>query len=306
MKTTNKYNLPEAVYKATMVDSYTSGGAFTTATGMIGPPRIATLRRRHDDKIVVDCSDRIWILLGKSMHQVLENEGVDNALVEERLFAEVEGKIISGASDVAKWVLKNSTITDYKLTSIYVGKNLSRLEEWTQQQNVYAWLFRQYGFEVTHLNICAVFRDYSKKKARREAGYPPPAMVIALDLWTEEEAFAFITERVKLLKSFEDTPDDDLPPCTMEEKWQKPDLYAVKKAGNKSACRGGAKLESMDAAKAFIEDAMAKDKKKITYMVEKRPSEPTRCLDYCDVAPFCNQFQQWLAAQPKIVEGERE
>ncbi len=67
---------------------------------LIRPPRITILSRRHWDEIEEDISDWVWALLGKAVHAILEAAEPDNALTEERLFAEVVRRTISGASDL--------------------------------------------------------------------------------------------------------------------------------------------------------------------------------------------------------------
>ena len=80
--------------------------------------------------------------------------------------------------------------------------------------------------------------------------------------------------------------DDDLPFCTDEERWQRPSKFAVGKKKTKRALRV---LDSHEEA----EDWMVTTGK--GEYIEERPGQAIRCENYCDVAPFCNQ---WKEMQP--------
>ena len=79
-------------------------------------------------------------------------------------------------------------------------------------------------------------------------------------------------------------PDDELPECTAEERWERPIKYAVKKEGRKSALRV---LDSLKDA----ENYMAEKKLFAKHFVETRQGESVRCESYCAVQPFCNQYK---------------
>src|SRR3990167_4720768 len=121
MPITNKQNLPETIYRAIVnaEAEYSKGDADYSCTELINPPRITLLTQRHRPEITEDAVDKLWALLGKLGHKLAEQAGTDNAFIEERLFAEIDGKKISGASDVAQWVYTmedGGKITDYKFT----------------------------------------------------------------------------------------------------------------------------------------------------------------------------------------------
>ena len=90
MKITNKDNLPEIYVRAVTKDNYSRGDSKYSITDLLKPPRILQLERRHDDDITVDVKDLHFIASGKGFHAVMENADQDDALVEERIFQEVE------------------------------------------------------------------------------------------------------------------------------------------------------------------------------------------------------------------------
>ena len=283
MKLTNHYGLPETFFQAVLNDKYSRGDAHYSATDLIRPPRITILSRRHWDEIEEDISDRVWALLGKAVHAILEAAEPDNALTEERLFAEVAGRTISGASDL----YHDGVVSDYKVTSIWTRIFGSRIEEWTQQLNVYAYLFRQLGFRVRELRIICIYRDWSSRMAARDGRLPHlPAEVMRIPLWSSEKQECFIRRRVEMLKASEHLPDHQLPPCTPEEMWEKPTTYAVMKSGRRSALKV---CQTPAQAAGYVKAHPGS-------FIQLRPGERTRCEQYCSVKQFCTQFADYKAA----------
>src|SRR3990167_4110460 len=145
---TNSGGLPDAILRALANDSYSKGEADYSCSELIDAPRIVLLKQRHESEIQEDATDLLWRLLGKLGHKLLEEAGADNALMEERLFMPLLGRVLSGASDVAQWVYSNGKITDYKFTSVWTAIFGDRIQDWECQQNVYAELFEHHGFSV--------------------------------------------------------------------------------------------------------------------------------------------------------------
>src|SRR3990167_5284371 len=115
MQLSNKYNLPDTIVSAVKNDSYSHSGAISI-TGLIRPPRMRSLEMRHDSEITIDASERIWSLLGQSVHAILARADTTNHLSEERLNAEVLGWKVSGQADLYS---QDGTISDYKVTSVF-------------------------------------------------------------------------------------------------------------------------------------------------------------------------------------------
>ena len=291
MKYTNKHNIPIEIIRAVENDSYSKGDSVKSITGLLQPPQISILNEEHSDKITQDISERIWILLGQSVHSILEraNENELDTLTEERMYATVYGWRISGQTDSIS--LEDNTLKDYKVTSAWTVMNALKDEkpEWAQQLNCYGWLAKQSGKTIDQLNIIAISRDWSKFQYERSGGdYPPaPVTVINIPMWTDEEQQNFIEERVSLHQDAEAEflISGTLPPCSDEERWKKEDTYRVVKAGRKSALRV---LDSQKKADKYISGH--KDEKNLS--VELALGKSVRCESYCPVAEFCKQYQE--------------
>ena len=291
MKYTNKHNIPIEIIRAVENDSYSKGDSVKSITGLLQPPQISILNEEHSDKITQDISERIWILLGQSVHSILEraNENELDTLTEERMYATVYGWRISGQTDSIS--LEDNTLKDYKVTSAWTVMNALKDEkpEWAQQLNCYGWLAKQSGKTIDQLNIIAISRDWSKFQYERSGGdYPPaPVTVINIPMWTDEEQQNFIEERVSLHQDAEAEflISGAFPPCSDEERWKKEDTYRVIKKGRKSALRV---LDSQEEADKYMSGH--KDEKDLS--VEVALGKSVRCESYCPVAEFCNQYQE--------------
>lgn len=280
MRLTNNYGLPQAIVDAVKNDEYTKGEADISVTTLIAPPRKAVLQDEHKEQIVEDAADRIFSLMGQSIHTILERAN-RTAIAERRLSIKVDGWTISGGMDLYD---EDGILTDYKVTSVYAVKADTK-DEWIQQLNSYAEILRQHGHPVKGLKIVAILRDWSKTKSNREQGYPETQVVtIPLTLWTSEEALRFIKNRIALHKQAR----VKLPECSETERWAKPTVYAVMKAGRKSAV----KLHD------FLPQAYAQAAGDPNLSVVVRPGESTRCRFYCSVSQFCEQYQA-MKAEPE-------
>jgi hypothetical protein len=174
-----------------------------------------------------------------------------------------------------------STIYDYKETSVY-SFLLGMKQSWTQQLNCYAHLLRCHYYPVHNLVIFALLRDWNQRKAETEDDYPSCQFhVQPVTLWPAGDTREYLEERVRLHREARKLTDDDLPPCTEEERWARPASWAVKKKGVKRAQRVFTTEEEAS------ELAEAKG-----YTVEYRPGQDVRCERYCKVAPWCNYYMR--------------
>lgn len=281
VKLTNKLNLPDAIVRAVTNDSYTPGNSDISVTTLISPPRIRVLRRRHWDELEEDVADRIWALMGQVGHSILERAD-DAAITERRLYATVAGYRIGGQIDR----IEPDTVIDYKFTSRWTAADGIK-PEWEAQANIYRYLCRVNGLDAPRGQIVAIYRDWSKLQAARDASYPQQQVeVFDVAAWDHER-----TERYIMLRLAQHTrAENELPDCTAEERWAKPDTWAVCRTDRKRALRV---LDSEGKAHAWAcsNDYTLKDgtlKSKV--YIEHRPGESTRCQHYCAVAPFCEQW----------------
>jgi hypothetical protein len=289
---TNNKGFPEALVKAVENDSYSKGKADRSVTGLLAPPRQAALKDIHEDVLTEDVSERTFALYGQLVHLLLERSGEQdrNVLTEERLFTEVGGWTISGQTDTITltkedgWVVSDyKFVTAYKFKRDYSGE-LVMPPEYEQQLNMYAHLLRDNRFRVDGLKIVGIYRDWSKLEAKRDKNYPQlGAETHDVKLWSADEAREFMEERVRLHQAAE----FHLPECDDEERWARPDKYALKT--NATSARARKLFDSDSDATTWANNPS--NKMKPGWMIEHRPGANTRCENYCLVSEYCEQFQ---------------
>jgi len=293
MKLTNKLDLPGPFVRAVKKKTYDNGGSWRTVTELIGPPKIAHLKRKHDDEIEVDASELVYTFQGEIAHAVIERNAKDEEsieegwLSEERLFAEVEGKKVSGAFDLFN--PKTGELIDVKNSTGYKAKAGEAPKEWVEQTNLLAHLLRQKGRIIKTIRVLLIIRDYSKPEARRNPDYPQnPVTFLDVPIWEDDKCKTFLHERVRL-HLLAETEEVE---CNPEERWAKPTIWAIKKKGGFKAITGGLFADQKKAEEKLAELGSQ-------YEIEFRPGENVRCVLYCPVAKFCAQYQNTLTRQGK-------
>lgn len=202
--------------RAIQNDPYDSGNCDISTTRLISPPQIVALRERHEEEIEEDASERIWSVVGQSIHVLLERNSPKEMIAEKRYFADVEGWKVSGAIDL----LDSQTIIDYKVTSVYTLIYKSRLKEWEEQGNVNRWLYYKNGGEANKLTNVLLLRDWTMSQAKKNEKYPACQIAsVDLPVWPLKEAEEFIKSRVKLHQKARTLADVSLPYCSEEERW---------------------------------------------------------------------------------------
>jgi len=271
-KITNVHNLPAAIVAAVQADPYAGGGDIS-CTRLIDAPQIRVLGSKHKDEITVDVSERVFALMGQAVHTVLERAGLkeEGVIVEQRLFAEVNGWQVSGQVD--RMHIADGTLSDFKMTTVYKQHGS---DSWTRQLNVLRWLAHKNGHRIDKLEVCAIFRDWRKTEAQRNPDYPQAAIqTISVPVWSLEDAEEYITERVYMHQAA--SRGEDVP-CTDEDRWFSGNSYALMKHEAKRATKVSSIRSDFDLADPS------------EYTVETRAGEYKRCQHYCDVRAFC---QQW-------------
>jgi hypothetical protein len=283
---------------------YDNGGADYSVTTLLDPPRVVHLNKRHLAKVDLWIQDLLHSWTGTAAHaymefclkKVMEDDGSPKYVCEERNEVTINNRVVSGSFDIL-WK-KMLSLWDMKNTSTWKIMFGSK-DDWTAQQNMYRYLYWLKHHEtIKSLNIIGMFRDWSKaNKMRYGREYPTyPVLKYALPIWDLNKTYDFMVERVELMMAHEDTADDDLPLCTFEDMWSRPDKYAVKADDRKNALRV---CDSLQDAKEWVAQYLSRDSckhkiKQLSY--ELRASERTRCEHWCPINRYCNQYHDYLTA----------
>lgn len=292
MKLTNDLGMPEPFVHAFLAldKTYREGRATRrddiSVTSLIAPPLKVELGRRHDEDLTQDVADLIYAIDGSALHFVLAeaSKAIPGAahLAEERLYADFDGWVVSGAYDYVLMDRNNSAsmfrLQDWKRVSVWEALGETKFEK-VAQVNCLAELARRNGYGVpVSLQLVYVFRDWSKRKAALGQHPPKQVQIVDVPIWDSEKVSDFIRSRVAVHKAARELPDDKIPVCTREERWEDNPIWAVMREGRKSAvklCQTREEAEELSVS-------LGK-----THYIQERPSEPTRCLHYCSSAPVC-------------------
>lgn len=286
---TNSLNLPQP-----FVDAATSHHEYKpnrySVTEVLGGTCEAILKRRHQGEGDEDVADRVWAILGTAVHKVLqEAEATDTQLQENWMSVPIDGTVyeLSGIFDL--YDDSTGTVTDYKTCSVWKTQ-VGDFEDWRKQTLLYCWMLRRLGFDAHRGEIVAIMRDHNMRKAKTERDYPKhPVLKVSWDFTESDLAKAgeFLSKWFRMLFMQDGLQDHELSPCSLEQRWHKPDKWAVMKKGQKRAVRV---YESEDEAqeRCDAENRAARERSEVErHYVEFRQGEDTRCQSYCPVAEFC-------------------
>ena len=289
MQYTNNHKLPDAFVNFAKRDKYSKGDADISVTTLIDSPRVRLMKEHYASNMTTDVVDMIWPLFGTAVHHILDQDDGEDVIREERLFYSDGEWVLSGAIDHQRITDNSIEITDYKVTSVWsviYGK-----PEWENQLNTYAFLVQKSkGIKVSRLQICAILRDWNRRDADNKPDYPQaPVVTIDVPMWTEQQRIRYVHERLAYHKGAQITYDmeeeleDKFISCSKEERWSKPDTWAVKKKGLKRAMRV---FDNVNDANDFSAAQT------VPTEIEYRAGEHTRCKgNYCGVAEFCSQYK---------------
>lgn len=281
MITNNKFNLPEALFNA-LSWNYKPKKDHYSVTQLIDSPIIRTLTIEHWDEIEEDVSEGLWRLLGSAMDSILTKNAPRTWVTQDKILIPLWDRKIIIVAKKDYYDTVNKILGDWKATTvwqyIFGGRN-----EWAKQLNCYAWAENIVypEREIKQLVAQRLFRDWNKREAQKNSDYPPMAfMPIEIPLWPKDQHQAYIDSRIKLHL------EEPYKICSPEERWEKPNVWAVKKKGNETA-KGGKLCDSENEAQEFI--SQNADKK---WEIEFRPGECIRCSSYCKVNKWCPFWQE--------------
>ena len=324
-KYTNKDNvsLPLAVWLMHAEYDYDKRDNVISATALLKPLRALILIEQYKDlDKTVDIMSLVSARMGSAIHAIAEKawtnrHNISKALealqvanldskivinpstdlvkedeipiyVEQRHEKEVDDYIISGKYDL----IVDGTVSDYKSTSVWSYIFDSNALKYTQQASIYKWLAPD-RITDNSVHIQYIFTDWSASQAMRDSSYPQTRVLTKeYPIWPVEQTKHFISEKIKLLKQYKDSPQEDLPECTKEELWESETKYKYYKNPAKMA-RATKNFDTLNEANVRL----ANDGGVGTVVTV--PGEVKACR-YCEVSDICKQAQN-LIQQGRLV-----
>lgn len=279
---------------------YQSFGDYSVTT-LINPPRLVALQKRYQDRLDPPPESQVASFIGTGVHRYFEHclqsfKIMDSRYELERGISEkIADRLITGTFDI---LYDNSHIYDIKTCKVWKLIFDPNMEEWTQQQNMYAYLLHLRGIDVKTINVIAVYLDWIEGNAIRDRKSYPQQNVVEykLNLWPWQETEIFLNERLALHKACEKLDDEELPECSRSERWERHEggaqvKYAVMK--NKQAKR---------ATRVFVDSNEAVDYFKSnkslnsSSFIEIRYARRKRCEKYCSANMFCDHYIEYTGA----------
>jgi hypothetical protein len=295
MKFTNKYNMPEmfvAYCRAKFARELPVTRTSIGVTALIDSAWKAHLTRKHNDEITVDISDLFFAFRGEFTHEAAEAVSMWNVLsgrFEKEITLGDKSIRLQGVADQ----ITPYKITDHKTVKV-AGIWYMEKDKYVEQLNLYRYLaFMVFGLPINTLQIDLYLMDWTKALAGKNNYPDAPSMSYEVPLWTIEDTEKYILERLAL--HFAD--EKDIPVCTPKERWQREDVFALTKKGNKRSAKNCASME--EAEKYADEKGFIVGK---THDIEVRKGVDVRCTQFCYVNTFCPYWLENYAG--KEVETE--
>ncbi|MPN46763.1 hypothetical protein SDC9_194361 [bioreactor metagenome] len=126
-------------------------------------------------------------------------------------------------------------------------------------------------------------------KARVDKSYPQkPVQTIAYRYSVPDdliEVKRLLSDKIWEIRKFQNRPDDEIPACSKEDRWERDEKWAIMKKGRKSAVK---------LCTTFEEANLLLDSYGTDHYIEHRPGTPTKCLDYCTVCDHCSFYREYV------------
>lgn len=221
MKLTNKFGLPDAFFRAIQNDPYDSKSDFS-ASSISNPARATALIAKHGADLEIDVSGRVAATIGQGAHSILERAArpaID--IIETRYMSTftVDGLPYTVSAQIDLLEQDSGTLYDWKTTKSYAFHKKSgagKKPDWIVQLNIGLELLRRNGLDAKSLQIIGLLKDWDKRKAATEQGYPPTeVMTVECPIWEREKTCAYIEERIRAHVAAK----VELPQCSTKETW---------------------------------------------------------------------------------------
>lgn len=266
---------PDLLAWALEQDNYSKDGADYTTTEILRPPQMTYLAQLG----VAQTMPRykaFMSLMGTGVHNALEDAAPKDAVVERRFYHtfDIEGEKVSlgGKPDF----IYDQLLNDYKVVLVNGRPNDGKPKPDHYMQGCFnSWLAHKNNVKIDTACVEYIFRDWSPGLAERQSTYPQrPNMPVSFALPSWDEIEANILKRLILhvrAKKGINTP------CTDEERWKRPDAWALKKPSNKRA------------RKLCLTADDALENKKQGEEIEFRSGGCVRCESWCEYSHICPQ-----------------
>ena len=279
-------------------DVYTRLGSDVSVTELLNPPRMIHLMDRHRGKNVETDIDAILpALIGNGLHDQLQKylrtDGKVSGKwkVERKLTSVIDGVRLTGRFDC---MYNDTDMYDIKVTKIYKAMKALKgdVDDWEKQLNTYDYMLSNDGIKLKSLNICMVVLDWNKSETYKQ-NYPKSRLsIIPISKWTKTEQERWLKTLIGLWKTTKYLKDDELPLCSPKDRWADAPVYKLYR--NPKHKRATKVFPTKQRALDYLKKCQDNDTehKWDNGIINRSFGNPwRRCEQWCNAAPYCNQFQ---------------
>ena len=322
-KYVNSTGIPLSLSVFLATDSYDHNDKVISVTTLIKPIRQTILAARVPvEASLIDIAGLVYSRVGSAVHDAIENAWLNNyhdamkslgypqklidrvvinpeehelkddslpVYLEQREYKKVQGKTVAGKFDI----VIDGQVEDFKNTSVFTYIMSTNTDDYILQGSMYRWLNPKKITKDT-MAIHFIFRDWQAMRAKTEANYPPSNTVVkTYKLMSVEQTDMYVNNRISLLDTYWDAPENDIPRCTDEELWRKEPIWKYyKNPANKA--RSTKNFDNkQDAYLRLSQDGNVGE-------VLEVPGQVTACK-YCAAFPVCSQKDDLIASGSLIL-----
>lgn len=319
MKITNNSDIPLGLAVWLVQDDYDyiHDPNYISVTYLMKPLKQLILGRRNQEEKVQDLDDLIPSALGNAIHTAVEKAWTNNhktalkalgypddvvervlinpddtelaltkdpipVYLEQRAFKKIDGFVVGGKYDM----VAEGIVQDNKSTSAYTWVYGGREEDYILQGSLYRWLNPD---KITEdfIRINFVFTDWQKNQVAQNPAYPNSRCKSKdFPLISIEDTEAWVRNKLRQVKKYYHSPEEDLPECTREDLWMSDPKYKYYADPTKTSGRS---------TKNFTDhaEALAFQQSKGRGIVITEEATPKRC-GYCPAFEICNQRKRYF------------
>lgn len=314
----NNYPLSISVWLLTDDYEYSSNPNEISATALLNPIKKVILSRRIAESLtkVQDLESLVPSRMGTAIHDSIEKAWLNNKIkdtlielgtpekvisnilinpkkedlsentipiyMEQRTNKEILGYIVTGKYDF----VENGVLEDFKSTSVFAWINKSNAEKFRLQGSIYKWLNPNIITE-DYMYVRYIFTDWSKSEAMKDKNYPQNRILSEkYNLLSIRETEEFIKNILLRIEKYKNSSEEDIPPCSKEDLWQKDSIFKYYKNPDKLTRSTKNFNTYAEAHDRYLDDGSVG-------IVREVKGEIKRC-NYCNAMSICKQAQGYL------------
>ena len=307
--------LPMAVFLAS--DNYDYEPDTISATSLIKPIRQIILSKRLPPEMqLIDISSLVKSRMGGAIHDGIERAWKTNyeramehlgypeqvikririnpdpdtvtptdipVYLEQRSYRDIDGYKLSGKYDF----IAEGMVEDFKSTSTFTWVNATKTDDYRLQGSIYRWLNPKIVTK-DHMRIQFLFTDWNQGKAKADPAYPQSAVdKQMIPLLSLEETEQYIRNKLDLISTYKDAPEEALPKCTDKELWRSDPIFKYFKNPEKRTRSTKNFTDRNEAYTRLAQDGGVG-------IVEEVPGKVVACK-YCPAFAICSQKDELIA-----------